>query len=478
MATETEAPNTRKYEVGNALDTSRVFRDYDGTVREADAGPTVRDKKDMLRLEPQAYQLATALRLPIRRAKWDFLQGEGDKGEKEFIEWALLASSREGGMTTPFRDVVSKMGNAIVYNIAPFEKVWKIADYGPYKGKAILHKLGYRPPATVKIRTDVNGSFNGFIQETTKNGKRVRPTFDPRRALVYIHGSDEESILGTSPFNVVYNVWRQKMKVSFFFFAFLENVAFPRTIARVANEDPDALQYLLDKAKRLSSQGIIGLYDEEAIEAYESQRSSREYRDALDYLDWQMAKSCLGQFLDLGTSGERGSYALSQDKINFFYELLDAVLQDMANSINEYVIADLIQYNFGRDAAYPKLKFRPVNDKSAAPVLDLYKQIINANAPNVTPPFLMSLMSRVEEILDLEIDPLFEYDKDTLEMITKTIPTARDHLLSKESRAGAGQNAVTGMDRNSNNKIPNSQEGPVVVKEEKADSPVQRALDN
>lgn len=469
------APNTRKYEVGNALDTSRVFRDYDGTVREADVGPSVQDKKAMLRLEPQAYQLATAMRLPVRRARWDFLQHEGDKGEKDFVEWALLSSSREGGMTTPFRDVVSKMGNAIIYKIAPFEKVWKIADYGPYEGKAVLHKLGYRPPATVQIKTDVNGSFDGFTQETIKNGKRVTPSFDPRRSLVYIHGSDEDSVLGTSPFDVVYNVWKQKLKVSFFFFAFLENVAFPRTIARVSNEDPEALQYLLEKARRLSSQGIIGLYDEEAIEPYESQRSSKEYKEALEYLDWQMAKSCLGQFLDLGTSGERGSYALSQDKINFFYELLDAVLQDMANTINEYLISDLVQYNFGRDAAYPKFKFRPINDKSAAPVLDLYKTVLGANAPNITPPFLLSLITRVEELLDLEIDPLMEYDKDDLEMITKTIPTAREHLLSKENRAGAGANPVTGLDKNNNNNIPNSVEN---EPDEKANSPVQRTLDN
>jgi hypothetical protein len=478
MAEIEAPPNTRKYEVGSALDTSRQYRDYDGTIREFNVGPSVQDKKDMLKIDPQASQLSAALRLPVRRAKWDIVPGEGDNGEKEFIEWCLHASSRQGGMTTPIRDVISKMGNAIVYKIAPFEKVWKVADRGPYQGKVILHKIGYRPPGTVKMRTDVNGSFNGFKQEVRKGDKQITATFDPKRALVYIHGSDEEPILGTSPFDVVYNTWKQKLKVSFFFFAFLENVAFPRTIAKVANEDPDALQYLLDKARRLSAQGIIGLYDEETLEAYESQRSSREYGDALEYLDWQMAKACLGQFLDLGTSGERGSYALSQDKINFFYELLDAILQDMANSLNEYLISDLVQYNFGRDAAFPKIKFRPVNDKSALPIIDLYKTVIQANAPNLTPPFLLSLMSRVEEILDLEIDPLSEYDKDDLEMITKTIPTARDHLLSKESRAGAGQNAVTGLDKNANNKTPQSQEPanePTLVK---SDSAVQKAIDS
>jgi hypothetical protein len=166
-----------------------------------------------------------------------------------------------------------------------------------------------------------------------------------------------------------------------------------------------------------------------------------------------MAKAVLGQFLDLGTSGERGSYALSKDKSSFFYNALEAVLLDISDAINNYVIADLAQYNFGQDAAFPRIRFKPLNDETADAVLETYRQIIMANTPNITPTFMLQLMKRVEEILGLELDPLSEYSNEEYLEVLKTIPTAREHLLSKESRAGAGQNATTGVDKNATTKV-------------------------
>jgi hypothetical protein len=171
-----------------------------------------------------------------------------------------------------------------------------------------------------------------------------------------------------------------------------------------------------------------------------------------------MAKACLAQFLDLGTSGERGSFALSRDKSLFFYQSLEAVLEDIADNINSYLIPDLVQYNFGKNAAFPRFKFRPLTDEKADSIMEIYKNILIAPSPNVTPPFLLSLMQRVEQILDLEVDPMAEYSEEDLALIMSTIPTARDHLLSKENRAGSGQNPITGEDRNENNNTPQEQE--------------------
>lgn len=450
VSTTEKPPNTRKYEVGTGFDYSRVFRDFDGTAYELDAGPSPNELRKMIKTDAQARQLATAVKVPIRKAKWDILPGEGDSGEKKFIEWALHAPARQGGMTTPIRKVIAKMANALIYRFTAFEKVWKVSDRGPYTNKVVLHKLGWRPTNTVNLRLDDNGSFNGFVQEAYKGNNFKKVIYDPRRSFVYING-DDESVLGTTSFDSVYYNWKMKQKVSFFYFAFLENVAFPRTIVTVANEDPDALEYLINKAKKLASQGVLGLYEEEDIQPYESMRSSRDYQSAMDYLDGQMSKALLYQFMELGTGeGDRGSYALSEHKMSFFYEALESVLDDIADAINNYLIADLIAYNYGISASMPQLKFRPLTDSGATQILDMFKNIIMANSPNVTPPFLLSLMTRVEEILDLEVDPMAEYDKEKLQLIIQTIPTAREQLESRENRAGAGQNPVAGADRNNN----------------------------
>jgi hypothetical protein len=193
------------------------------------------------------------------------------------------------------------------------------------------------------------------------------------------------------------------------------------------------------------------LYDTEEVDSYESQRTTRDYQSALEFLNWEMARAVFGQFLDLGTSGERGSYALSRDKISFFYNSMETTLQEIAALINNYIIADLVQFNFGKKASYPQIRFKPLNDEAAQDVLETYRNVIQSNAPNVTPDFLLKLMKRVEEILGLEINPLAEYSDLEYLTIIESIPTARENLLSKENRAGAGQNPVTGEDRNNNN---------------------------
>ncbi len=459
MPTDSKPPTARKYEVGTAQDYTRVYRDFkDGSVFSLDEQPSVRDLDSMFRNDAQARQIFSAIKLPIRRSTADVMPGEGDTGEQKFVEHALFAPARQGGMTTPFRLVVGEMANAMGYRFAPFEKVWKVQDRDPYAGYFVLHKLGYRPPATCRLRTDDNGSFNGFVQEAVKGNKYRRNVFDPKRSLVYIHGNDEAPQIGMTPFDVVYKMYINKLKVSFFYYAFLENVAFPRTLAKVAGDDPEELGHLLDKARQFASRGVLGLYDHETLETYESQRNTRDYQSALEYLDWQMAKAFIAQFLDLGTSGERGSYALSRDKSSFFFTMLEAVLDDIADTINNYLVADLVEYNFGRKAIFPKVRFRPLNDESADATLETYRNIILANAPNVTPPFLLRLMTRVSEILGLEMDPMMEYDEDVLREIRETIPTARESLESKEARAGSGQNPITGRDRNENNNTPQSEE--------------------
>lgn len=461
--TEQEATtvNTRKYESGTTIDQNRLFRSFeDGEVFDLEETPSAAQIRTMIRTDAQAKQLSQALKLPVRSARFDIIPGKGDKGEAEFIEYALLAPAGQGGMTTPFRQVLTQMANALEYRFAAFEKVWKVQDRGPHKGKVMLHKLGYRPSATCSIMADKNGSFNGFIQRVVKGEDFKELKFKPNRSLVYIHEAHENPLVGTSPFETMYYAWLNKKKVEFFYYAFLENVAFPKTVAKIQGDDPEELQFLLQKTKKLGSQGIIGLFDTEEIESYESQRNTRDYQTAMEYLDWQMAKACLAQFLDLGggQNGERGSYALAENKSNFFFMALESMLTDIAATINNYLIADLVNYNFGVDAVYPEFKFRPLNDESAEPVLDIFKNVMVSQTPNITAPFMLKLMQRVAEITDLKLDPMEELSEEAIQEIRDTIPTAREEMESKENRAGSGQNAVTGLDRNNNNKTPQSQE--------------------
>lgn len=426
---------TFRAERGTALDSNRLFRSFkDGEVFEAnDGGPDPKDIARMIRTDGQARQLCSALKLPVKAAKYDIVKSEGDSGEADFIRHCLESPARMGGMTTPWKTVLAQIAQGIIMRRSHFEKVYQRIPFGEYKNKISLKKLAVRPASTCTMVADENGSFGGFKQRVLKGQEMREITYKPNKSFVYIHGADEEPILGTTAFETAYRDYQNKLKVKFFYFAFLENVAFPRTTVKYLEDDETgvALDELLAKAKKFGRMGIIGLGPNEEIEPYESQRTTRDYQLALEYLDWQMAKSCMAQFLDLGTSGERGSYALSKDKSSFFFNSIEAMLDEIASAINMYIINDLVYFNFGPEAAYPKLVFKPIQDETLTDALDIFKSIIGANQPQVTPGFLAQIMEKVALGMELDIEKVKDPDENDIQGIEDLIPAPQPRAINE-----------------------------------------------
>src|SRR5215217_1416519 len=143
-------PSPRKYEAGTSHDFTRMYKDTSqyGEVFSLEKLPSALELRKMFVNDAQARQLFSAIRTIIKGATWQILPGDNDSGERDFVEWALTATGRQGGMTTPMRTVIGQMANGIAFRYSAFEKVWKVTEEGPYKGHHILHKLGYRPTTT------------------------------------------------------------------------------------------------------------------------------------------------------------------------------------------------------------------------------------------------------------------------------------------------------------------------------------------
>lgn len=71
------------------------------------------------------------------------------------------------------------------------------------------------------------------------------------------------------------------------------------------------------------------------------------------YYDEQIARAVLAHFLNLGT--ETGSWALGSTFANFFTDSLNAVAQSMADVIQQHVIEDLVDHNWGPAEPAPRI---------------------------------------------------------------------------------------------------------------------------
>lgn len=393
-------------EQGSTIDPDRIFLGGDlNEVLGLTDDPTPAQLEQMIKHDGQARQLASALRLPVRSAAWSIEKGPNDSGEAQFVRDVLARPPYQGGMTTPFDQVLSQVAWAIVTRQAFFEKVWKRDE----RGRFVYHKLAWRPPATCAILADPrNGSFNGFVQRGIRDNRYFEKTFDPRKSFVYIHGNDISPLLGSTAFETAYRDHLQKLKVKYLYYSFLENVAYPKLKATYTGNEANGLKALVRKAAGLSRGAVVGLGEREDLDVLESQRTSNEYQNALTYLDTQMSKSTLSTFLDLGTTGDRGSYALSKDQSEFFLESLEAILTEVAASINHHLIPDLIFYNFGVNAAFPEFKFQPVNDQAKDVAIEVYKALAVAANPHVGANFYAELTTKVSNILGLDSDKVVE----------------------------------------------------------------------
>lgn len=175
----------RPSEQGVAYDPTRIYRDpreYGAALELESSAPSALELERMVRLDSQARQLFSAVTLPVRGAKMDIIPREGDSGEAAFITNALFAPASRGGMTTPFRTVLSQMSTAILTRAAFFEKVFKVAEDGPYAGKVVGLDMGQAAMAALSTGEMFTGGPLKNIRLTLR-GKRseIRSKLDTER---------------------------------------------------------------------------------------------------------------------------------------------------------------------------------------------------------------------------------------------------------------------------------------------------------
>jgi hypothetical protein len=128
-----------------------------------------------------------------------------------------------------------------------------------------------------------------------------------------------------------------------------------------AEDETRAKQYA-QALRYVKNGGVLGTSSEIDVHTLELGTSAAGlFQDMINYLDNQMAASVLAGFTNLPDS-PGGSYALSKDQSDFFLQSLTGTAKELAESITNFVIADLVMYNFGPQATCPTFEFGPLSE--------------------------------------------------------------------------------------------------------------------
>lgn len=391
-------------EEGSAFDQDSIlFTSFnDGNVFNYDLTGFVRDVKDMLTVDAKAQTLEQVLSLPIRSAPFTIQQGRSRKVVYDRIHHILTNPANMGGMETPLNLIVAQMCNAFVYKKAFFEKVWTAVEGGVgYK------KVAWRPPQTCAIERDPeHGGFQGFRQMPIRLDNTEEKVFKPIRSFVYIHGSHRDPMEGVSDLTITQWCYKTKQKIRFLWYQFLEGQALPKTVVK-ADDETEATA-AAKKIIGLRSGGVVGLSSRiDASPLESSGKGAAEFKAAMQWLDSEASSSVLAGFTDLGAmaAGGTGSFALSKDQTDFFLMSRQAVAKEMQDFINQYLIADLVRWNFGPNEVPPYFEFAPISQDDATSAISLLQATAQTpvNQSVLPQEFFDELTLRVAGFLELDV---------------------------------------------------------------------------
>lgn len=374
-----------------------------------DHGPTISQLVAMRRLDGQARALYRLLTLPIRAAltKSTFVPADGGEAEAEFIDLQFNLPPASGGMSVTFHKFMAQLLQALFDGFAPFEQVYDYADFGPLKGKYVLRKLGYRQPDTITIIEDEDGHFQGFRQRAYRAGKVVDVHIPRDRAFYYAAQEEERKYYGVSFFQSAFYHYDKKSKIYF-----LAHLAAQRSAVgtRVGSYPVNASQ----TDRRIFTQNLSNLSVAQWMTIPENfkvemlkESGGFSFLDYINHHDNQMSKSILANFFDKDTGGGAGDAKLvsfGQPGDSMFVLMLRAIMDDIANQINHYIIPRLIDWNFS-GGKYPKFQWAELTDEQKAAIQDSFDKLsVAGQASLVSPEFIRELEKKMADEMGLEID--------------------------------------------------------------------------
>lgn len=351
--------------------------------------------------------------LPIESTPIKILPGEGDKGERDFIETVFMGPQYNGGMSTPLPFIIADMTRAIFEGFRFYEKVPQIIKEGKYKGLIGWKKIAPRDANTIKLRADKNGGFFGAHQTATFGTKSVDVNIPPEKSLLFTFQRERHPLYGESILKTAWYHYDKKHKLYYLAHKKAEIDAVGLKILKLGKPFSET-----EVSKAEEAVDTIGVNSRVTLPSgfeLEVDRSPSGY-DVLrliEHHDTQIALSTLTQAMQLGTKSKYNyPYGSGYNvQSSFVVQMLHSVMKNMEDTLNEWAVAPLIDWNF-KSGNYPKIKLMPLKDKTEQFLISIFESLIRKDSSYISPAFAMKLSNEVAQILGLEIKE--EQDKDAL----------------------------------------------------------------
>jgi len=329
------------------------------------AGLLVYEK--MRKSDAQVFATLLAMELPIRSTKWDIMPASDENGETgdreheiaDFVRKALFEK-----METPFDDLLREVLTMLPFGFSLFEKVWT-AD-----SKYIwLKKLASRKQNSIHKwqQLDRTAGVQQILPQTViewVNAWLNLVSIPASKLLLFSFRREGENYEGVSVLRSAYKHWYFKETMYKFDAVRHErqSVGIPVIYlpSSATPEDKEQAKIIVANIRATEQTGVVMPWPKEDGWLFEfadmKSGQSTNLFESIKHHNREIAKNILAQFLELGDT-ESGSKALSEDQSDLFLLSLVAVANQIKDTINRFLIPELVDYNFDDVKEYPKLTF-------------------------------------------------------------------------------------------------------------------------
>lgn len=324
----------------------------------------------MRRSDGQVAAVLSAIKLPIRSAKW-YVEPEKDaKDEKlaeqiaDFIDDNLLH-----GMRYSWDDHLREALLMLDFGFSVFERVYR---FDTWNGRPVILLDKYAPRVAQSIwrfpQDEATGDIVAVEQLNYYTGQLY--SIPLGKCRIYTFNREGDNPVGISALRAAYKHWYYKDSLYKIMAVGTEKSLIGTPYAKMpqgaSDEDRNKVLNVLTAIRAAEEAGFT-LPAEVELAVLEGTRNAMDPMPLLEHHDTLIARSVLGQFLNLGTmsSASGGSYALGQTQVSLFIQGLEAI----ANYIQEEIQSDieqLVEWNFGADAPMPRLRHGLITIESVA----------------------------------------------------------------------------------------------------------------
>ena len=300
-------------------------------------------------LDPQVKACLSTKKFAALSQHWEI---HAASESPEDIQIADFVRSVLANMRSSVLDTLYDVLDALAFGVSIVEINYALIETGPNAGKVGLASLRSKDPSGFVFETDA------FATVTALRGVNG-DAYPPDKFLRYAWLPQYESPLGQSDLQAAYKPWFVKQQLLKWWAKYLEKFGLPTVMGTYdpnKGYGPDQQRELLAIVAQVHNESAVVLPSDMHLGLLETARAqSAGFAEAIEYLDRAIAKSILGQTLTTDSTSNGSSYALGsvhRDILGFYVAKLKRDLEETV--IGAQLLAPLVAYNFGPNAACPK----------------------------------------------------------------------------------------------------------------------------